>query len=172
MTFETNAVRGVVNHYGPRTIDNQYGGQGSASEGIVKEAYWDFDYNKLPNHTGAAVSIAGTNMQQVIPAGATIVSAKLVIDTAFTSTSTTTDLSIGLYYGTGTGTEIDADGLITAANATQTTIGTAGNIITGSGSLVGTTIGANAGVLVVTPVGANDLLTGAGRVVVQYVYDK
>ena len=171
MTFETNAIRGVVNSYGTRTTDNKFGGQGSAADGVVKEAYWDFDFNSLPNHTGAAVNIVGNNMQFNVPANATIISARLIVDVAFTSTSTTTDLTVGLYRGTGTGTEIDADGLITAANATQTTIGTAGNVITGTGALVGTTIGSNAGVLVVAPT-TNDLLTGAGRVVVQYVYNK
>jgi len=91
------------------------------------------------------------------------------VDVAFTSTSTTTDLDIGLY--TSAGAAIDADGLITAANATQTAIGTAGNVVTGSGALVGKTIGASAGELVVTPTVA-DLTAGAGRVVVKYVYNK
>jgi len=122
----------------------------------------DFDYNDLPNY-------GSNNLQHVIPANATIISAELIVDVAFTSTSTTTDLDIGLY--TAAGAAIDADGLITAANATQTAIGTAGNVVTGSGALVGKTIGATAGELVVTPTVA-DLTAGAGRVVVKYVYNK
>lgn len=171
MGFETTAIRGVVNHYGPRTTNEKFGGQTSVDDGIVKSAVWEFSYNDLPNHTGSAVSIIGTNMQQVIPANATIVSAKLIVDTAFTSTSTTTDLAVGLYYGTGTGTEIDADGLITAVNASQTTIAVANAAIAGTGALVNAGVGANAGVLVVTP-SSTDLLTGAGRVVVEYIYNR
>ena len=162
MTFEIDAKRGVLNHYGVRTTSGKFGAQQSTKEGIVKSAVWDFDYNDLPNYGSG-----GLHFQ--IPANATIVSALLYVDVAFTSTSTTTDLDIGLY--TAAGAAIDADGLITAANATQTTIGTAGNVITGSGALVGKTIGATAGELVVTPTVA-DLTAGAGRIVVEFVYNK
>lgn len=171
MGIETLSKPGVANSYGPRGTGEQYGGQGASDDSIIKEAIWQFEYNNLPNHTGAAVNIVAPNMQQQIPAGATIVSARLIVDTAFASTSTTTDLDVGLYYGTGTGTAIDADGLITVAQATQTAIGTAGNVVTGAGALVGAAIGANAGVLVVTP-NVNDLTAGAGRVLVSYIYDR
>jgi hypothetical protein len=162
MGFEIDGKRGVANYYGVRTTNGKFGGQQSTKEGVVKSAIWDFDYNDLPNYGSGALHFQ-------LPANATIVSATLYVDVAFTSTSTTTDLDVGLY--TAAGSAIDADGLITAANATQTAIGTAGNVITGSGALVGKTIGSSAGELVVTPTVA-DLLTGAGRIVVEYVYDK
>jgi hypothetical protein len=162
MGFELDSKRGVANSYGVRTTNGKFGGQQSTKNGIVKSAVWDFDYNDLPNY--------GSNgLQFVIPASATIVSAKLYVDVAFTSTSATTDLNIGLY--TGAGVAIDADGLIAAAEATQTAIGTAGNVVTGAGALVGKTIGTTAGELVVAP-SVDDLLTGAGRIVVEYIYDK
>lgn len=162
MGFEIDAKRGVANHYGPRDTNGKFGGQQSTCNGIVKSAIWDFDYNDLPNY--------GSNgLQFVIPANATIVSAKLYVDVAFTSTSTTTDLDVGLY--TSAGSAIDADGLITASEATQTAIGTAGNVVTGAGALVGKSIGASAGELVVTPSVA-DLTAGKGRIVVEYVYNK
>jgi hypothetical protein len=160
MGFEIDSKRNVANYYGVRTTSGKLGAE--ACDDLVKWAVWDFDYNDLPNY-------GSTNIQQFIPANATIVSAELLVDVAFTSTSTTTDLDIGLY--TAAGAAIDADGLITAANATQTTIGTAGNLITGSGALVGKTIGSTAGELVVTPTVA-DLTAGAGRVIVKYVYNK
>lgn len=161
MTFEIDAKRGVANHYGVRTTNGKFGAQQNSST-IVKSAVWDFSYDDLP--------AAGTNgLQLLIPANATIVSATLYVDVAFTSTSTTTDLNVGLY--TQANAEIDADGLITAANATQTAIGTAGNVVTGSGALVGKTIGSTAGELVVAPTVA-DLTAGKGRIVVQYVYNK
>lgn len=162
MGFEIDGKRGVANYYGVRTTNGKFGGQQSTKNGVVKSAVWDFDYNDLPNY--------GSNgLQFSLPANATIVSAKLYVDVAFTSTSTTTDLDVGLYQAGGT--VIDADGLITVAEATQTAIGTAGNVITGAGALIGKTIGAAAGELVVTPSTA-DLLTGAGRIVVEYVYNK
>ncbi|CAB4144310.1 hypothetical protein UFOVP454_26 [uncultured Caudovirales phage] len=161
MTFEIDAKRGVASHYGVRTTNGKFGGQQNSST-ILKSAIWDFSYDDLP--------AAGTNgLQFVIPANATIVSAVLYVDVAFTSTSTTTDLAIGL--ATSAGAEIDLDGLLTAANSSQTTIAVENSTITGSGALVGKGIGAAAGELVVTPT-ANDLLTGKGRIVVQYVYNK
>lgn len=56
-----------------------------------------------------------------------------------------------------------------ATDATQTTIATAGNVITGAGALVGKSIGSAAGELVVAP-NVADLLTGAATLVVEYVY--
>ena len=162
MGFEIDGKRGVANYYGVRTTNGKFGGQQSTKEGIVKSAVWDFDYNDLPNYGSGALHFQ-------IPANATIVSALLYVDVAFTSTSTTTDLDIGLY--TAAGSAIDADGLITAANATQTAIGTAGNVVTGSGALVGKTIGSSAGELKVTPT-VDDLTAGAGRIVVERVYNK
>ena len=105
----------------------------------------------------------------VIPALASIVSAKLIIDKAFTSTSTTTDLTVGLEQKDGT--DIDINGLIEADEATQTAIGTAGNIVTGAGALIGKSIGANPGQVIVLG-SASDLLTGEARLIVEYAYDK
>lgn len=161
MGIEIDAKRGVANSYGPRSTTGQYGASGN-SDSLIRSALWEFTYNTLP--------VQGTNnLQFVIPANATIVSAKLVIDTAFTSTSTTTDLEVGLY--TSAGAAIDADGLLTAVNASQTTIAVANSVITGSGILVGAGIGATAGELVVASSVA-DLLTGSGRVIVEYIYNK
>lgn len=160
MGFETDAKRGVLNHYGARKTNMKYGGQQTSLD-LVRKAVWDFSYDDLPN-------AATNNMGMVIPANATIVSAKLIIDEAFTSTSTLTDLTVGLQRSDGT--EIDNDGLLTAVNADQTAIAVANSIITGSGALVGKTIGAAAGELVVAGT-VNDLLTGAGRVIVEYIYN-
>ena len=161
MGFELDSKRGVFQHYGVRTTDPQYGGL--TDDDIIKLATWTFDYNNLPTY-------GTSNLEMSIPANARIISAKLEIITGFTSTSTTTDLDIGLY--TSAGVAIDANGLITAAQATQTTIATAGNIIDGSsgtaGALINATIGATAGELVVTPTVA-DLTAGRGRVFVQYI---
>jgi len=158
MGFETDAKRGVANHYGVRTTNGEYGAQ-SQSVGLVKQAVWDFTYDKLPNG-------GSNNLQFSIPANSTVVSAKLIVDAAFTSTSTTTDLTVGLETSAGS----SAGTLVLATEATQTTIAVENSVITGGGTLVGKTVGANAVELYVTP-SVDDLLTGAGRVVVEYVYN-
>lgn len=156
MTFEIDAKRGVANHYGVRTTNQKFGGEGS--DDLIKTAAWTFSYNDLP--------AGGTNkLHYSIPAYAKILDVYLEIITGFTSTSTTTDLTVGLEQADGT--DIDLDGLVTAANATQTTIASVG-LIVGSGALVGASIGAAAGELVVTPSVA-DLLTGEARLVVKYL---
>ena len=162
MGIEIDSKRGVAASYGVRTPTGQYGSQQSTKEGIIKSAMWSFTFNTLP-------TASTSKLNQVIPANATIVSARLVIDTAFTSTSTTTDLSVGLQ--TAAGAEIDNDGLLTTTNADQTAIAVANSIITGSGALVGKGIGATAGELVVTASVA-DLTAGTGRVIVEYIYNK
>lgn len=159
MGFETDAKRGVLNHYGPRTVNQKFGGE--VDDEVIKTAAWTFSYNDLP--AGAT-----NKLGMSIPAYAKILSARLEILTGFTSTSTTTDLDIGLEQADGT--DIDLDGLITAAQATQTVIATRGNFVTGTGALVGASIGAAAGELVVTPTVA-DLTAGKARVVVQYLVE-
>src|SRR5687768_18444307 len=108
MSFENQAIRGVLNHYGPREIEQKYGGD--IANSVIKTVVWTFDYDNLPD--------ASTNgLEYVIPANATILSAKLQIITAFTSTSTLTDLTVGLQKSDGTA--IDDDGLITAAQRSE-----------------------------------------------------
>lgn len=161
MSFELDSKRGVFNHYGQRVTDQKFGGLGS--DDVLHFAVWTFDYNDLP-------TFGTSNMQYSIPANARIISSKLEIITAFTSTSTTTDLSAGLY--TSAGVAISATGLITPAQATQTTIATIGNIIDGASgtpaALINVTIGAAAGELVVVG-SAADLLTGRARLIVEYI---
>ena len=161
MAFENDAKRGVAQHYGPRETNGKYGAA-SKGTGIVKRAQWDFSYNDLPD--------ADTNgLGHQIPAGAIIKSAVMYVDAAWTSTSGTTDLLVGLQQADGT--EIDNDGLFDGTESTQTAIGTEGNVVDGAGALVGKTVGANAGELVVAG-SVDDLTAGKARIVVEYVYDK
>jgi hypothetical protein len=153
----------VLASYGVRTTNGKFGAEQNTDD-IIKRVLWDFSYNDLPDGASDALGL-----DHIIPANSTIVSATLFIDTAFTSTSTTTDLTVGLNRATDGTTAIDADGLITAANATQTTIGTAGNVVTGTGALVGALSDATYdGVLVVAP-NVDDLTAGAGRIIVEYI---
>ena len=161
MSIVNQAIRNVTNNFGVRKLDPQYGGE--IDEKVIKTVQWTFDYNKLPTF--------GTDkLEAVIPANVTILSAKLQIIVPFASTSTTTDLVAGLY--TSAGVAIDADGLITAAQATQTAIAVAGSIIDGASGtaaeLINKTVGSVAGELVVAP-NVADLTAGRARLIVQYL---
>ena len=162
MSLETSLIRGVSKQFGVRSTDMKYGGQVDG-DCLRKTAVWDFNYDSLP--VGGA-----TNQEHVIPANSVILSAKLRIITAFTSTSTTTDLTVGLEQSGGT--DIDVDGLITAAQATQTTIAVAPSVIDGASgtpaALINATIGTADGELIVQS-SAADLLTGRAQVIVEYL---
>lgn len=161
MAIVNQAIRNVTTNYGVRKLNPEYGGE--IDEKVIKVVQWTFDYNKLP-------TFGADKLEAYIPAGATVISAKLQIIQAFTSTSGTTDLDLGLY--TSAGVVIDADGLITALQATQTAIGVVGSIIDGASgvaaALINKTVGAVAGELVVAPTVA-DLTAGRARLIVEYL---
>jgi hypothetical protein len=164
MALETQLIRGVTKNYGARETTGKYGSNHTRLDNI-KLAKWVFDYDELPTNDS-------TNMGLSIPANSTIISAKLRIITAFTSTSTTTDLTVGLRTASASSEDIDDDGLITAAQATQTTIAVVNSIIDGSSgtpaALIGKTIGTSAGELYVVG-SVDDLLTGRAEMLVEYV---
>ena len=163
MAYETDSKRGVQNHFGARKTNQKFGGASLDGSGRKYVARWRFNYDDLP--AGAT-----SNLGVSIPANSTILSAKLNIITAFASSSSTTDLTVGLEQADGT--DIDLDGLITAAQATQTTIAVANSVIDGASgtaaALINTTIGSAAGELVVTPTVA-DLTAGRAELVVEYL---
>ena len=163
MGLETQAKRGVFNSYGVRSTTERFGGQ--VDDDIIKTATWTF----TATGAGKAIDlpIGSTGLDLIVPAYAKIISATFEVITAFTSTSTTTDLDVGFVKASDGTTEIDLNGLLTAAVLTQTAIATRGNYYIGNGALVGATIGANAGKLIVTPT-ADDLLTGKARIVLRY----
>lgn len=158
MTQEIQAIRNVTKSYGSRDTEMQFGGRVD-SENLIKTASWSFDFDNLPD---AALHNLGLS----IPANSTIVAARMRVLTGFTSTSATTDLTVGLQQEDGT--EIDNDGLLSATDLTQTDIALVGSIHSGTGALVGLTVGAAAGELVVTPT-VDDLLTGRGEIIVEYM---
>jgi hypothetical protein len=122
MSFEPDATRGVVNHYGPRDVDQKFGGITTGRDG-VNRAVWTFDYDDLPTN--------GTNyMNVVLPAGIYITEAHTRVLTAMAGTSGT--LTIGLEEPDGT--VIDVDG-IDAAVAQAALVANA--VIKADGALVG-----------------------------------
>lgn len=161
MPIDIQAIRNVTTNYGVRKLNPEYGGE--IDEKVIKVVQWTFSYNKLP-------TFGVDKLEAYVPANATILSAKLQIIEAFTSTSTTTDLTAGLY--TSAGVAISAAGLITAAQADQTAIAVVGSVIDGASgtaaALINKTVGAVAGELVVAASVA-DLLTGRARLIVTYI---
>lgn len=161
MSLANQNIRNVSVNFGPQKIEPQYGAD--IDEKVIKVMQWSFKYDTLPK--------AGTwNMEAVIPANASIVRVIFQVIEAFTSTSTTTDLQVGL--AKKDGTVISATGLITATQADQTAIAVVGKLIRSdvgtAGALINTTIGADPAELVVTPT-VDDLLTGRGRIIVEYL---
>lgn len=161
MPLETLPKTGVVASFGQRKTNGKYGGEQTTN--MRRTAVWVFKYDDLPSPTT-------TNLEKIIPANSTILSAKLRILEAFTSTSTTTDLTVGLR--TKAGVVIDDAGFITAAQATQTTIAVVNSIIDGAsgtaGALINKTVGATDGELYVAASVA-DLLTGRAEMIVEYL---
>lgn len=168
MAIENQGIRNVFNYYGPRKTDSHFGGY--IDHEVIKTIQWTFDYTMIGTTPG--VSVIGTlnKLDYSIPANASILTSRLQIITAFTSTSTTTTLSVGLEQQDRTA--INATGLITATHGSAANIQVVGSIIDGStgtaAAFINKTIGTAAGELVVTA-SAADLLTGKARMIVQYI---
>ena len=141
MTYEIDAKRGVANHYGVRTTDGSKGAQ-SKGTGIVKRAQWDWSWDNLP--------VAGaSNLEYAIPAGATIISATLIADSAWDATMDvgTTGALVGFFD--------DVD------------LATDGEVNVSSGALVGAKLAAAMELVV-----SSAATTGTARLLVDFVYDK
>jgi hypothetical protein len=157
MGIEVAGVRGVAVQYGPRNTLGKYGRKG-VEDGVVKSAEWVFDYNDLPEPSEGGLEF-------VLPAYAKIVSAKFETLVAFAGG---TSLNAGLQKSDGT--EIDDDGLFTTTNLAVANVNARGKTVAGSGALVGGSVGADAGELVVEATGT--FTAGKGRIIVQYVVEK
>lgn len=127
---------GLSIRYG--TSQGQVGVMGSpAQSGAYKSLVIDFGYQDLDAYT-VSNSFFGGTPDCFIPAGASVVSAKVVVTTAFDSGSTAT---LGLGFVKYDGTEIDYDGIdATIAESALDTIGKTvacdGALIAGSGGAV------------------------------------
>lgn len=150
MGYEKQAIRGVVNYYGPRLNKGQAFGAEGTTKGDTKEAFWTFDVENFP--------AAGTNgIQFEIPKGALLKNARLeVLDTFVGGTS----LVVG--FAEGDGTAIDADGVL---ETTLTAALVAGADLAGDGALIGARL-PEAGELVVAPTGT--FTAGKARLVLEY----
>ena len=159
MALENTSGRSVLTHYGPRSVDETHGGETAGEAGVERVVEYLFDYDDLPAY-------GATSLEHVIPKGARITEATFDVLVAFTSTSTTTDLDVGLWQDDNGGA-YDADGLLTAAQLTQTVIGTLVRT-TGTGAVVNGVPLTEACQVYVTPT-VDDLTAGKAKLTVKYV---
>lgn len=132
--------RRAAQQYGRRTIEDKYAAKFRQEQGF--EVYEvTFRYNDLPVHGEDQLILR-------IPANAAVVSATLHVTEAFAGG---TSLAVGLVQPGGTA--VDADGLITDANAPLANIDAVGDYVEGSGALIGGSIGANAAQIEVVATG-------------------
>ena len=160
MSLEEAAVRGVLQHYGPRTTNETNGGVQNVG-GRTKSATYKFSYDDLPG--GGADAI-----RTFIPAGAVVKDCYILVTTDFAGG---TSYDIGLEQSDGS-TAIDADGLFDALvladiDATPGSSVTAGEHAgTNSGVLIGQKLLVD-GYLVVAATGT--FTAGEAVVVIDYV---
>jgi hypothetical protein len=160
---------GLTVRFGPRDLnDDEDVATQTSTAGAVQEIVLEIaDFVTLADDTAAAYPAGEYVNAAKIPAGAFILSAEVVVDTLATGTAGD-DLIVGAYtIASATGLLVleDIDGFINATDGDLANL-TAGNVITGTGALVGATV---TGDVVVAAVQAGTAFTaGAARVRVEY----
>lgn len=131
--FETQLIRNVFNHYGPRSTNLKFGSQVNSLD-QVKQAVWTFDWDDLP------VSSADNKMIQRIPLGSYVIEAYFQVITAFAG-GTSYDIDIVETDGTAIGSgedklwdllavaEIDATEVIAALKSSSHGGSNSGNAV-------------------------------------------
>ena len=159
MPLENSAGRGVLAHYGTRTVDESHGGSTAGEEGYNRVVEYTFDYDNLPAY-------GATSLEHVIPAGARITGASWETIVAFVSDSTTNDFTVGLWQDDNDAT-YDADGLLTAVQLESAVIATLARVI-GTGDVINDVPLTEACQVYVTPTPADDFTAGKARLTVSY----
>lgn len=154
------AKRRAATHYGRRLHERQALAVYTTDEGkVVFET--TFTYDKLVDF------VLGDKLYNYLPAGCRILEAQLMVTVPFAGG---TSLAVGTYNVT-TGAAVDADGLITDANAPLASLG-AGAFVIGTGAQLNLATGLSAN-LNVKAVATGTFTAGEAtlRVVVQTVPD-
>ena len=125
MGFESNTGLGTWNHYGPRVVDNKYGGD-VGTRGSVKEARWDVDLAQeitgAPTTSNEVITSGTVGFQYIIPAYANILSCRAMVVEALSTTGGSAAAAASFQVGLeqADGTAIDVDGLIDATDGALT----------------------------------------------------
>jgi hypothetical protein len=158
MAFESNLIRGVQNHYGPRITNGKFGSR--ADDELIKYASWQFTYDDLP--------ASGTNkMIYTIPIGSKLLNAYFQVETAFAGG---TSYDIG-FQDSAAATVIALDGLwdaltLAEIDATETVVDSLAHAGTNSGTCLVVPVPTAAQLVVVA---TGTFTAGAGRIVIQYL---
>lgn len=190
MSYEDSAGLSVRNHYGQRKINERFGGEVTTS-GLKKYLSATIDIADVitgaPSTSNVLMNPTGSGeMEAIIPAYATILSARVEVLEALSTTggsaATAASIQVGLdKYSDGTA--IDADGLIDATDGALTIASNdiaepRGNMKVGSNAALvpNVDIGADAGqlyaALVIDDVTGMTAAAGKVRIVVEYLDEK
>ncbi len=160
MSFESDATRGVYNHFGPRSTTEGMKFGGRVSDEVVKLASWQFTYNDLP--------VGGSTNTHFfsIPVGAKLTNAWFQVDTAFAGG---TSYDIGLVDSAGT--EIDLDGLwdgltLAEIDASETVLDSLAHAGINSGAILMTPLASAAQLKVVA---TGTFTAGQARILIEYI---
>lgn len=185
MGFESNTGLGTLNHYGERKIDNKYGGN-LGVDGAIEQVQYTVDLAEeisgAPTTSNEVITSSTNGLEFVYPAYAKIISARVEVLEAITTTggsaATSASFQVGLEQADGTA--IDVDGLIDATDGALTIASNdiaepRGTVLVGSNAALvpNVSIGSAAGELTAKLVIDNitDMTAVAGkvRIIVEYM---
>jgi hypothetical protein len=164
MSLELNAKLGILNSYGPRTVEGKYGAV--IDDDVIKTVVYDLDFNDMQSTSAWAVD--GHDL--VIPAYSHFLRCIFIVDEAVVGP---TAFTAGTYLASDGTTAIDADGLMTAAVGLVSAMDAVGDMVVGTGAQL--TTGTGSGWVLSAPAVIRILPTVAAatagkiRVLVQYV---
>lgn len=160
MALENSAGLGVRNTYGPRVVDNPYGGE-LPGNGAIRQAEYVFTYDNLP--------VASTlEMELLLPDNSTVVDVYWITEVAFAG-GTSYDVDFVDTAGSAIGTGLDKvfDALLLAStNVIGETVRSSTHAGTNSGNALGSALVSPAQLLVAA---TGTYTAGKARIVIDYI---
>jgi hypothetical protein len=162
MSYENTSGRGVLAHYGPRTVNENYGAILNAG-GRRKQLIQTITNSVFP--VLPATDAGGLNA--FIPAGCTIVEAYFKVDTAFTGSSGVFDIGLELQDGT----EVDDDGLYDGLLLADIDSSLGVTLLSSQATVVGASLGAQttANTYLKVAIASGAFTAGAATITVDYI---
>lgn len=140
MTFEVDAKRGVFNNYGPRVTDGKWGAE--IGDDVVKHVVYEVDYADLSSTTITTALHGIQGFDYIIPSGASLLSARIVVETAVVGP---TNITVGTYAAADGTTVINTEGIFAATAVTA--LDAIGDVVVGTGAQLTTGTTATNGAL-------------------------
>lgn len=127
MTFEVDAKRGVFANYGPRVTDGKWGAL--IGDEVVKHVVYEVDYADLSSTTITAALHGIQGFDYIIPSGSSLLSARIVVETAVVGP---TNITVGTYAAADGTTVINTEGIFAATAVTA--LDAIGDVVVGAGA--------------------------------------